>query len=141
MKNHTINEAMFPFLIEKNGIYVIVQEREGDVFVICPFSSCKTGFVDILDAGLSAEGRPGVIQYLKVDDFLTCVQISEGHNMDALTASMLVNRALDELHSRKVTFDEDTAGANGIDITINSVPCKLYGEILISQGEMFLYVD
>ena len=41
----------------------------------------------------------------------------------------------------KVSFDEDTAGANGIDITINSVACKLYGEILISQGEMFLYVD
>lgn len=107
MKNHTISEAMFPFLIEKNGIYVIVQEREGDVFVICPFSSCKTGFVDILDAGLSAEDRPGVIQYLKVDDFLTCVQISEGNNMDALTASMLVSRSLDELHSRDVTFDED----------------------------------
>ena len=41
----------------------------------------------------------------------------------------------------KVSFSEDTAGANGIDITINSVACKLYGEILISQGEMFLYVD
>ena len=41
----------------------------------------------------------------------------------------------------KVSFDEDTAGANGIDITINSVACKLYGEMLISQGEMFLYVD
>ena len=41
----------------------------------------------------------------------------------------------------KVPFDEETAGANGIDITINSVACKLYGEMLISQGEMFLYVD
>ena len=41
----------------------------------------------------------------------------------------------------KVIFDEDVAGANGIDITINSVPCKLYGEILLSPGEMFLYVD
>ena len=30
---------------------------------------------------------------------------------------------------------------NGIDITIDSVACKLYGEMLISQGEMFLYVD
>ena len=107
MKNHTISKAVLAFLMERNGVYVIVQEREGDVFVICPFSSCKSGFVDILDAGLSAEGRPGVIQYLKVDDFLTCVQISEGNNMDALTASMLVHRALDELHSRKVTFDED----------------------------------
>ena len=41
----------------------------------------------------------------------------------------------------KVPFSEETAGANGIDITINSVACKLYGEMLISQGEMFLYVD
>lgn len=41
----------------------------------------------------------------------------------------------------KVSFNEETAGANGIDITINSVACKLYGEILLSQGEMFLYVD
>ena len=41
----------------------------------------------------------------------------------------------------KVSWDEDTAGANGIDITINNVACKLYGEILLSQGEMFIYVD
>ena len=41
----------------------------------------------------------------------------------------------------KMVFDEDTAGANGVDITINYVVCKLYGEILLSQGEMFIYVD
>ena len=41
----------------------------------------------------------------------------------------------------KVIFDEDTAGANGVDITINNVPCKLYGEVLLAPGEMFLYVD
>ena len=41
----------------------------------------------------------------------------------------------------KTVFDEETAGANGIDITINTVPCKLYGEILIAQGETFIYID
>ena len=41
----------------------------------------------------------------------------------------------------KMAFDEDTAGANGVDITINNVACKLYGEMLISQGEYFIYVD
>ena len=41
----------------------------------------------------------------------------------------------------KMVFDEETAGANGVDITINNVACKLYGEILLSQGEMFIYVD
>ena len=41
----------------------------------------------------------------------------------------------------KMAFDEETAGANGVDITINTVPCKLYGEILLSQGEYFIYVD
>ena len=41
----------------------------------------------------------------------------------------------------KVHFDEETSGANGIDITINTIPCKLYGEILIAQGETFIYID
>lgn len=41
----------------------------------------------------------------------------------------------------KMAFDEDTAGANGVDITINNVACKLYGEMLLSQGKYFIYVD
>ena len=41
----------------------------------------------------------------------------------------------------KMAFDEDTAGANGVDITINNVACKLYGEMLISQGKYFIYID
>lgn len=41
----------------------------------------------------------------------------------------------------KVPFDEDISGANGIDITINTVPCKLYGEMLSAQGETFIYID
>ena len=41
----------------------------------------------------------------------------------------------------KVSWDEDTAGANGVDITINNVACKLYGEMLLSQGQLFIYVD
>ena len=41
----------------------------------------------------------------------------------------------------KVPFDEDTSGANGIDITVNTLPCKLYGEILTAQGEKFIYID
>ena len=41
----------------------------------------------------------------------------------------------------KVPFDEDTAGANGVDITINTVAYKLYGEVLLAQGETFIYVD
>ena len=41
----------------------------------------------------------------------------------------------------KVPFDQETSGANRIDITVNTVPCKLYGEMLIAQGETFIYVD
>ena len=41
----------------------------------------------------------------------------------------------------KVPFDEDISGANGIDITINTVSCKLYGEMLSAQGETFIYID
>ena len=41
----------------------------------------------------------------------------------------------------KSPFDEETSGANGIDIIVNSVPCKLYGEMLTAQGEIFIYID
>lgn len=41
----------------------------------------------------------------------------------------------------KVGWAEDTAGANGVDITINNVPCKLYGEALLSQGKYYFYID
>ena len=41
----------------------------------------------------------------------------------------------------KGIFDEDTSGANGIDIIVNTIPCKLYGEILVAQGETFIYID
>ena len=41
----------------------------------------------------------------------------------------------------KTVFSEDVAGANGINITIAGVECKLYGEILLSQGEKFIYID
>ena len=41
----------------------------------------------------------------------------------------------------KGIFDEDTSGANGIDIIVNKIPCKLYGEILVAQGETFIYID
>ena len=41
----------------------------------------------------------------------------------------------------KTRFDEDTSGANGIDITIDTIHCKLYGEMLTAQGETFIYID
>ena len=41
----------------------------------------------------------------------------------------------------KVTFDEETSGANGIDININGITYKLYGMILLTQAEIFIYID
>ena len=41
----------------------------------------------------------------------------------------------------KMVFDEETAGANGIDITINGLSYKLYGEIYLSPNEYFIYID
>lgn len=41
----------------------------------------------------------------------------------------------------KTVFDEETAGANGIDLSIDGIAYKLYGNILLSQGEVFIYVD
>ena len=42
----------------------------------------------------------------------------------------------------KVIFSTEVAGANGdVELTVNNVVYKVYGEILISQGQMFIYVD
>ena len=41
----------------------------------------------------------------------------------------------------KVAFDEETSGANGLNMTIDGIAYKIYGEILLSQGEMFIYVN
>ena len=42
----------------------------------------------------------------------------------------------------KVMFDTDTAGANGdVELTVNNVIYKVYGEMLLAQGNMIIYVD
>ena len=42
----------------------------------------------------------------------------------------------------KVIFDTDVAGANGdVELTVNNVVYKVYGEILLAQGQMYFYVD
>ena len=42
----------------------------------------------------------------------------------------------------KVIFDTDVAGANGdVELTVNNVIYKVYGEMLLAQGQMFIYVD
>lgn len=41
----------------------------------------------------------------------------------------------------KVIFNEDDAGANGINITIDGNKYKLFGEILLAPAEIFIYID
>ena len=42
----------------------------------------------------------------------------------------------------KVRFNTNTAGANGdVELTVNNIIYKVYGEILLSQGQLFIYVD
>ena len=41
----------------------------------------------------------------------------------------------------KVIFNEDDAGANGVNITIDGNEYKLFGEILLAPAEIFIYID
>lgn len=42
----------------------------------------------------------------------------------------------------KAEFSTEVAGANGdVELTVNNVVYKVYGEILLSQGQMYIYVD
>ena len=41
----------------------------------------------------------------------------------------------------KTPFDEEVAGANGLVANFNGVEYKLYGELLLTDSELFFYVD
>ena len=41
----------------------------------------------------------------------------------------------------KVRFDEDILGANGTIVLFNGVEYKLYGELLLTDSEIFVYID
>ncbi len=41
----------------------------------------------------------------------------------------------------KAIWNEETAGANGIDLTVDGVECTVWGEIILSQSELFIYID
>lgn len=48
---------------------------------------------------------------------------------------------VDDGFGSKVQFNTEDAGANGIDLDIDGITYKLYGHILLSQSEVFIYVD
>lgn len=41
----------------------------------------------------------------------------------------------------KIAFDKDVAGANGVILNIDGNEYAIYGEILISSAEIFIYID
>lgn len=47
----------------------------------------------------------------------------------------------DDGFGSKVPFNEEVQGANGIDILVNNEPYLLYGEILTTPSEIFIYVE
>ena len=59
----------------------------------------------------------------------------------AVPASSNYNVTQDNGFGKKVPFREEYQGANGIPITINGEDYKLYGEIILTQGEKFIYID
>ena len=59
----------------------------------------------------------------------------------AVPASSNYNVTQDNGFGKKVPFREEYQGANGIPITINGEAYKLYGEIILTQGEKFIYID
>ena len=38
-------------------------------------------------------------------------------------------------------WNEDISGSNGIDIIIDEKEYLLYGEVLLCQGQIFIYID
>ncbi len=41
----------------------------------------------------------------------------------------------------KVPFNTDVAGSNGTDVVFEGIPYKVYGEMLLTDGELFIHID
>ena len=78
------------------------------------------GKTSLGDASDTAEGDYGII----------AVPASKGYTVTT-----------DNGFGGKTTFSEDVAGANGIDITIDGIVYNLYGDIYLSQGRIYFYID
>ena len=48
---------------------------------------------------------------------------------------------MDNSMGRKVSFNERYSGANGLDIKIDNIDYLLYGVTILSQAEIFIYID
>ena len=48
---------------------------------------------------------------------------------------------MDNGMGRKVSFNERYSGANGLDIKIDNIDYLLYGVTILSQAEIFIYID
>lgn len=94
MKNHVFKTEEKPILLDAGSIYVILAQNGGDRFVLCPFESCRLGFVDILDEEVQRKSEHGVVNYCKVDSFMTSIQIAENDDMNDMEAIGIVKTAL-----------------------------------------------
>lgn len=105
MKNQIVQNIGYPFLLEKDGIYVIVNDTKDGVIVLCPFPSCKVGFVDILDKMVASAQFHYDVQYHRIDEFLNYVKISEC-GLSAHTAYSIVSKSLDSLVGQDMCIGE-----------------------------------
>ena len=78
------------------------------------------GKTSLGDSDVTAEGDYGII----------AVPASKGYTVTT-----------DNGFGGKAPFSEDVAGANGIDITIDDIAYKLYGDIFLAPQQIFFYID
>lgn len=107
MKESITKKVSSPVMASKGDVFVVIQERDGDIYVTCPFQSCRLGFVDILDKLLLKSFNVGVVLYSKVDEYLTVIQIGEDYSIDLESAITVVQTALDDFPCKHVYMNDN----------------------------------
>ena len=97
-------------MLHEGKFYVVVTCCDcGDkrlICVLCPFPSCKLGFVDLIDHTLKIEGFKGVLSY-DADDDLTCIFIDDDNAdlRDYLRIVAVMLGILSSRHDKDVSDD------------------------------------
>lgn len=107
-----------------------------DPDVVGPITDYFDINVDMLDNSDLVSTKPGTRPSIKIQD------IKEGqYIIVAIPAMYSCEVTKDDGFGNKVMFDEDIVGANGIDIEINGQDYRVYGELVLVEGDRTIYID
>ena len=107
-----------------------------DPEVVGPILSYKDITLDMIDASDFVSTKPGNRPAINMGN------LKEGqYILIAIPTMYTCNITKDDGFGAKVPFDESIVGANGIDVEFNGHDYRLFGELILVEGERKIYID